>query len=65
MQICSTLSYSPLSAVRYVKTEKSYGNNELLKNDLLDSVYNKHSVIPEKRVLGFHIGNLELSCIKF
>ena len=65
MNNADSLSYSPLYAVRYVKTEKSYGNNELLKNDLPDSVYNKHSVIQEKRVLGFHIGNLELSCIKF
>ena len=56
-----SLFYTVLHAVNYVKTKKldPYANNEVLKNDLPDGLYNKLSVIQEKLVLGFHIGNLE------
>ena len=53
-----------LFAVRYDETEnfKPCANNEGLKNDLPDGLYEKLSVIREKLVLDFHIGNLESDC---
>ena len=53
--------YSLLYAVSYDKTQKiePSANNEVLKNDLLDGLYNKLSVIQKKPVLYFHVETLE------